>query len=178
MPALIVLQVISSSPGFSRNRRMLPVGIRFDEPVGARVLDRGQDDGRLRLALAVEPQHGREIDLGQHVAVEDDDRFGQLVARIADRAAGAERHRFDDIPEAEAEALALPEDLLDAPRLVVEAQDGLVDLGHLPEQIDLVVQKRPVEDRDDGLRSMDGQRPQARAFAAGEQDGFHRNLQS
>jgi hypothetical protein len=41
--------------------------------------DRRQDDRRLRLALAVQPQARREIDLGQHVAVEDDDRFGERV---------------------------------------------------------------------------------------------------
>ena len=154
---------------------MLPSRVGLDQAVGARVLDRRQDDRRLRLALAVQPQHGAQIDLRQHVAVEDDDRLGQRVAGVADRAAGAERHRLDDVAELDAEAFAFAEDLLDAARLVVQAEDHLVDLRHLPQQIDLVVEKRPVEDRHDRLRRVDGQRPQARALAAGEQNGFHDN---
>ena len=154
------------------------VGVGLDQAVGARVVDRRQHDGRLGLALAVQREHRAQIDLGQHVAVEDDHRLGQRVAGVADGAAGAERHRLDDVAELEAEAVAVAEDLLDAPRLVVQAEDDLVDLGHLPQQIDLVVEKRPVEDRHDRLRRVDRQRPQARALAAGEQDGFHGNRRS
>ena len=99
------------------------VRVGLDQPVGARVLDRRQDDRRLGLALAVQPQHGAEIDLGQHVAVEHDDRLGQRVAGIADRAAGAERHRLDDVAELDAQTFALAEDFLDAARLVVQAED-------------------------------------------------------
>ena len=72
MPALIVLHVISLSPGFSRNRWMLPSGVRFDQPVGARIVDRRENDRRLGLALAVQFQHGVHVHLGEHVAVEDD----------------------------------------------------------------------------------------------------------
>ena len=175
MPALMVLQVISSSPGFSRNRPTLPSASGLDQTVGARVVDRRQHDRRLRLALPMQPQHGTEIDLGQHVAVEDDHRLGQRVAGIADRAAGAERHRLDDVAELDAQPLAVAEDLLDAARLVVQAQDDLVDLRHLAQEIDLVVEKRPVENRHDGLRRVDRQRPQPRALAASEQDGLHSN---
>ena len=178
MPALIVLQVISSSPGFSRKRGTLPLAVGLDQAVGARVLDRRQDDGRLRLALAVQRQHGAQVDLGQHVAVEDDDRFGQRVAGVADRAAGAERHRLDDVAQLEPEALAVAEDLLDPARLVVEAEDDLVDFRHLAQQIDLVVEERPIEDRHDRFRRVDGQRPEPRALAPGEQDGLHDNRRS
>ena len=123
----------------------------------------------------MQPQHGAEVDLRQHVAVEHDDRFGQRVAGVADRAAGAERHRLDDVAELEAEALAVAEDLLDPARLVVQAEDDLVDLRHLPQQVDLVVEERPIEDRHDRLRRVDGQRPQPRALAAGEKNGLHDN---
>ena len=37
------------------------------------------------------------------------------------------------------------------------------------------MQERPVEDRDDGLGGVERQRPEPRAFAAGEQDGLHGN---
>ena len=68
------------------------------------------------------------------------------------------------------ESAAVAEDLLDPPRLVVEAEDDLVDLRHLLQQIDLVVEERPVEDRHDRLRRVNGQRAQPRALAPGEQD--------
>ena len=77
MPALIVLQVISSSPGFSRKRLDVAVLVGLDQPVGARVVDRREHDRRLGLALAMEPEHRRQVDLRQHVAVEDDHRLGQ-----------------------------------------------------------------------------------------------------
>ena len=175
MPALIVLQVISSSPGFSRKRRTLPSRVGLDQAVGARILDRRQHDRRLGLPLAVQPQHGAEVDLGQHVAVEDDHRLGQLIAGVADRAAGAERHRLDHVAEPQPQPVALAEDLLDPARLVVQAENRLVDLRHLPQQIDLVVEERAVEDRNDRLGRVDRERPQACALAPGEQNGLHVN---
>ena len=175
MPALIVLQVISSGFGFSRKRRMLPSRVGLDQAVGGRVVDRRQHDRRLRLALAVQRDDGRQVDLGQHVAVEDHDRVAQRFARVADGAGRAERRRLDDVADAHARVAAVAEDLLDAARLVVEAEDDLVDLRDLLEQVELVVEKRPVEDRDDRLGRVDGQRTQPRALAPGEQDRLHRN---
>ena len=123
MPALIVSQVISSAFGFSRNRRMLPSRVGFDEAVGGRVVDRRQHDRRLRLALAMQRDDGAEIDLRQHVAVEHDDRLAERLAGVADGAAGAERRRLDHVADAEAGVAAVAEDLLDAARLVIQAQD-------------------------------------------------------
>ena len=60
---------------------------------------------------------------GQHVAVEHDHRLAQLVAGVADRAAGAERGRLDHIADAQSGVAAVAEDLLDAARLVVEAEN-------------------------------------------------------
>ena len=104
MPALIVLQVISSGFGFSRKRRMLPSRVGLDQPVRGRVVDRRQHDRRPRLALAVQPDDRGQIDLGQHVAVEDDDRLGAACRRRTDRAAGAERRRLDDVADLDADA--------------------------------------------------------------------------
>ena len=44
-----------------------------------------------------------EVDLGEHVAVEHDDRFGQLVARVLDGPGRAERRRLDDVANLDAE---------------------------------------------------------------------------
>ena len=118
-----------------------------------------------------------EVDLRQHVAVEHDDRFAQRFAGVAHRAGRAERRRLDDVADGEAGVAAVAEDLLDPPRLVVQAEDDLVDLGHLLEQVELVVEERPVEDRDDRLRRVNRQRAQPRAFAPREQDRLHRNHQ-
>ena len=109
---------------------------------------RRRNDRRFRLSLAVQPQQSRQVHVREHVAVEDDDRIGQRIPRVPDRAAGPERDWLDDVADAHAKPLAVPEDLLDAPRLVVEAQNHLVDLGHPPQQIDCI-EKRPVEDGDD-----------------------------
>ena len=102
MPALIVSQVISSAFGFSRNRWMLPSRVGFDQPVRASGLSTGVSTiVALRLALAVQRDHGAEIDLRQHVAVEHDDRFAQRLAGVADGAGRAERRRLDDVADAE-----------------------------------------------------------------------------
>src|SRR5262249_19240770 len=100
------------------------------------------------------------------------------VAGVADRPGCPERHWLDDVAKLEAEALALAEDLLDPARLVVEAEDRLVDLRNLPEQVDLIVEKRSIEDRNDWFRRVHRERPQARALAAGEQNGLHVNHRS
>ena len=149
--------------------------VGFDQPVGARVVHRRQHDRCLRLALAMEPEHRTKIDLRQHVAVEDHHRLGQGIPGIADRAARPQRHRLDDVAELDAEAIAVAENLLDAPRLVIQAQDHLVDLRNLTQEVDLVIEKGPVEDRHDRLRRVDGQRSQAGALTAGKQDGLHSN---
>ncbi len=115
---------------------------------------------------------------GHHVTVEDDQRVANAVGRITNRAAGAERSGLDDVAHAHAGAGAITEDLLDAARLVVEAEDHLVDLGHLLQQIDLIVEKRPVEDRHDGLGRVNRERPEARALAPGQQNRLHDKLRS
>src|SRR5258708_5648675 len=153
------------------------VAVCLDQAVGSRVVDGREHDRGLRLALAVQPQHGREIHLRQYVAIEDDHRFGERVPRIADRPARADRHRFDDVADADAESFTFAENLLYAARLVIEAENHLVDLRDLLEEIDLVIQKLPGQDRNDRLWRVDRQWSQPRTFASGEQDGFHDNLQ-
>ena len=129
----------------------------------------------LALRDAVQRQHRVQVDLGQHVAVEDDDRSVEVRLGELDRAAGAERLRLDQVADRQADAAAVAEDVLDAARLVVEAEDDFVEPGDLLQQVDLVVQERAVEDRDDGLRRVERQRPEPRALPAGEEDGLHGN---
>jgi len=147
--------------------------IGFDQSEGGRVLDRGQHDGGLRLTLAMQPDDRAEVDLRQHVAVENHDGFREVVAGIPDGAGGPEWRRLDDVPDLDAQLRPVPEDLLDAAGLIVEAEDDLVDLRHLLQQVELIVEKRPVEDRDNRFWRVDGERPQPRPLPSGEKDRLH-----
>ncbi|MEZ5418757.1 MAG: hypothetical protein R2708_15640 [Vicinamibacterales bacterium] len=153
----------------------VPVGVRLDQAVGRRVLDRGEHDRGLRLAGPVPGDHGVDVHGRHDVAVEDDDRVVHALGGEPDGAAGAERRGLDHIAQLHPERRAVAERLLEAPRLVVQAQDDFVDLGYLLQQADLVGQERPVEDGDDGLRRVQREGTQSRALAAGQQDGFHGN---
>ena len=115
-----------------------------------------------------------QVDLRQHVPIEDYDRFAQRLARIPHGARGAERRRLDDVANAQAGLAAVAEELFDASRLVVQAQHHLVDLGYLLEEIELVVEEGPLEDRDNRFGGVDRQRPKPRALAPCQQDRLHR----
>ena len=116
------------------------LSVGFHQPVGARVFDRRQDDGGLRLALPVQGDHGVEIHVSQDVAVEHHDGLVERLASVADRACGAERFRLDDA-DGETRLRAVAENLLDSAGLVVETEDRLIDSGHLLQQIELIVQE-------------------------------------
>ena len=173
MPALIVLQVISSSFGFSRKRRMLLCGVGLDQAVGGRIVDRRQHDGRARAAAAMKIDEAAQIDLRQHVAVEHDERIAHPLRGVADGARRAERCRLDDVPKLDAGVASVAEHLFDAVRLIVEAENHLVDLRHLLDEIELIVEKRPVEDRNDRLRCVNGEGTEPRALAPDEKKRFH-----
>ena len=61
----------------------------------------------------MEADHGRQIDLRQHVAVEHDHRIRDVRARVLDRAASAQRLRLHDVPKRDADRRSVPEDLFD-----------------------------------------------------------------
>ena len=173
MPALIVSQVISCGLRLLEKPPDVRVRVGLDQAVGAGVVDRRQHDGGLGAALAVQGDDRAQVHLRQHVAVEHDDRLAQRLAGVADRAGRAERRRLDDVFQAEPGVAAVAEDFLDPARLVVEAEDDLVDLGHLLQQVELKLQKRPIEDRDDRFGRVDRERTKSRALAPGEENRLH-----
>ena len=63
-------------------------------------------------------------------------------------------------------------------RLAGDQQLHLIDFRHLLQQINLIVEKCAVENRNDGLGRVDRQRAQPSAFAPGKQDGLHDKLPS
>ena len=104
------------------------VGVGLDQAVRAGIVHRREDDRGLRLALAVQRDHLRQIDGREHIAVEHDDRLAAgLASRKLDPAAGPERRGLHDVAQVDAQLAAVAEDFLDPARLVVQAEDDLVD---------------------------------------------------
>ncbi len=159
--------------GFFEKPLDVAAGVGLDQAVGGGILDRREHDRGLRSALAVQRDDRGEVHLRQHIAVEDDDRLAERFAGVAHRAGGAERRRLDDVANGQTSVPAVAEDLLDPARLIVEAENDLVDLRYLPEQVELIVEERPIEDRHDRFRRMDRQGTQPRAFAPRQQDRLH-----
>src|SRR6185436_3402327 len=62
----------------------IAVRVGLDEPIGRRIFDRRENDRRLRLSFTMERDDAREINLSQHVAVEDDNRFVKRFAGVSD----------------------------------------------------------------------------------------------
>jgi hypothetical protein len=111
--------------------------IGFHQAVGAGIVDRRQDDRRRGLALAVHPDDGAQVDFRQHVAVEDDDGIVHVGRRVLDGAGRAERRGLHHVPKGEPGVAAVPEDFLDPSRLVVQAEDDLIDFGDFLYEIQL-----------------------------------------
>jgi hypothetical protein len=81
----------------------------------------------------VEGDDRLEIDLGQDVAIEDDDRLVQRLSGVPHRSGCTERRSLDDVTDTQTGVPTVTEDLLDPPWLVVQTENGLVDLGDLPQ---------------------------------------------
>ena len=114
-----------------------------------------------------------KIDLRQHIAIEHDDRIGHALRRVAHRARRAERRRLDNVADFDAGVAAVAEHLFDALRLIVQAENHFVDLRHLLDEIELIVEKRPVEDRHDRFRRVNRERTKSRSLTSDEEKRFH-----
>ena len=128
----------------------------------------------LRAALGVEAQHGREIDVGQDVAVEHDDEaaagVAQEVGRVPDAAGRSQRLRLDGVVEPDTPVGAVAHGPPDLVHEIGARQHGASD--PVPaQQGQLVGQERDIEQRDDRLRARARQGAQARALAPGQDDG-------
>ena len=119
------------------------------------------------------PHHRLEIDAGQNVAVEDQQSVVHAGRRVLDGAPGAQRIRLDHVAQRQAGLAPVTHGGGDPVRSVIEAQDDFVDLGHLPQQVDLIIEKGPVENRHDRLGQLQRERTQPRTEATGENDGLH-----
>ena len=79
MPVLIVSENTSPQVGFSRNRSMRAVGLGDDDAELERVLDALQRDRRERAVRAVRLHERGEVDVGEHVARDHEERVVELV---------------------------------------------------------------------------------------------------
>ncbi len=86
----MVSVVIWLGSGFSTKRQDSPPGVGFHEAVGRGVRDRGQDQGCGRSRGLVGRDHGGEVDVRQHVTVQDDRPLVEEIEGVSDRAARAE----------------------------------------------------------------------------------------
>ena len=66
-----------------------------------------------------------------------------------------------------------PKTLLNQLRLVVQAENDFVDLRYLLDEIELIVEKRPTEDRNDRFWRVNRERAQSCSLTSHEEQRFH-----
>ena len=114
-----------------------------------------------------------EVEVAQDVAVQHHRALVEVALGVLDGAARSERRVLDGVVDAEPEVAPVAEDGLDALGPVGEGEDDLPD-PRAREQVELVAQEGPIHHGNDGLGGGERERTQARPFASGQDDGFHR----
>ena len=109
-------------------------------------------------------EHAGQVEAGQDVAVEDEERPADVPLDVLEGAGGAERLVLDDVGELHPEAGAVAEVLGDRLREVAGRQDRFVDPGLLQSR-QRPFEERDPADRDHRFRRAIGQRPQPRPLA-------------
>jgi hypothetical protein len=120
----------------------------------------------------VKRYNGSQIDRSQDIAVEHDRGGIDVLFRILECAACAERRAFDGIANPDAVIRAVLEQIFDLPGLIRQAENNLLN-PRASHQIDLVEEKRRVCNGNDRLWSVDRQRPKPGTFATGENESLH-----
>ncbi len=145
------------------------------DAVGRGLLDRGQRDRRPGAHLVVESEQFAEIEVGQDVAVDDDQPLpadpGPL-RREADRAGGVEGRLLDGVGERHSRDLAARERCDKGLRAVAEGEHRLAH-AVAREPLENAGDDRPPRDGEHRLGDVQGQRPQSRALAADEDESPH-----
>ena len=100
MPVLMVSENTSPHVGFSRNRSMVPSALGDHDAELERVLDVLQRDRRRRAGVAVRLDERGEVDVGEHVAGDHEERVVELVGGVAHRPGGAERRLLGGVAHA------------------------------------------------------------------------------
>ena len=117
--------------------------------------------------------HGREVGVGEHVAVEDEDRSPREVGGVADAPARAQGLVLHDVAQGDAEVTRIPEGPAHVLHPVGARQDDVAD-PVLAEEGDLVREEGVIEERHHRFGPAQGEWPQPRALPPGEDDGLGR----
>ena len=123
-------------------------------------------------ALLVERDHLREVDVGERVARDHDERAVEITRELAHRTAGPERRLLDAVAEAHADGPAVPVAVLDDRCEVLERHERVLDTVPL-QQVEDVSETRLIDDGHHRLRPVDRERTQPASLAAGHDDGLH-----
>ncbi len=137
-----------------------------------RVLHPHQADRRQRAVIAVSLDDGAEIDVGEHVAGDHEERVIELVHRVSHRPGGAERRLLGRVGHAHAELRAVTEVVPDVVRHERHRDDDLVDPMAL-QQVDDVLHHRPVHQREHGLGRVRREGTESSALAPCHDHGLH-----
>ena len=140
-----------------------------------RVLDVLERDRGRRAGVAVGLHERAEVDVGEHVAGDHEERVVELVDGVAHRTGGAEGRVLGGVTHADAEVGAVTEVVAD---LVGEERHGDDDVVEavLREQVDDVLHHRLVGQRHHRFRRVAGERAQAGALTTGQDDCLHDTL--
>ena len=172
MPVLIVSENTSPHVGFSRNRSIWPSSRVMTMPKSTGFSTRFNAivaKASPRVVLLDDPA---EVDVGEHVAGDHEERLVELGHRVAHRAGGAERRLLGRVPHADAELRAVAEVGADVVGHERDRHDDVVEAVPREELHD-VLHHRHVRDRHHRLGLVARERPQARAFTAGQDHSLH-----
>ena len=96
------------------------------------------------------PDERPNVEVGQRVAVQAHEGFGEQGLHVSDRAPGTEGLRLHRIPERHAERIPVTEGGLDPPGERGEAENDVRD-PRPAEKFELGYEERPGKERDDRL---------------------------
>ena len=174
-PVLIVSEKTWPQDGFSRKRSTRPSSSVTTIPNSSGFSTDLRPIVTAAPLLLVEVDEGAEVEVAQRVAGDDEEGLVQLVPRQPHRAGRSERGLLDRVLHVHAEALAVAEVAADRLREERDRDDHVLE-AVAAEQLDDVLHARLADDRHHRLRLVRGERAEARALAAGHDDGLHRRI--
>ena len=141
------------------------------------VLDPLERDRRQRAGVLVSLDDRAQVDVGEHVARDHQERVVELLGRVEDGPGGAERRLLGGVSHPHAEVGPVAEVV---PDLVGEERDGDDDVVEAVrrEEPHHVLHHRPVRQRHHRLGLVARERPQPRALSPGQDHRFHATILS
>ena len=147
--------------------------VRYHDPVLERVRHVDERERHRGLALLVEGDDLGEIDVGQRIAGDDEERAVEVVADLPHGSTGAEGCLLDGVAEPHPQPAAVAIAVLDDRGEVLQRHEGFVD-AVTEQEVEDVAKAWLVHDLHHRLRPIDRERSQAAPLAAGHDDGLHR----